>query len=129
LPQPNLSVRYHRDVGDDLMAECLRVIEKGFGMPAFMNDEIIVPALMQLGVQPWDALDYSAIGCVEVAVPGRWGYRCTGMSFLNLMRVFLAALKDDYEGPSGERLRQLIINLAPETQDDIIGRTEHTLSI
>ena len=30
-----------------------------------------------------DAYNYSAIGCVETAVPGKWGYRCTGMSFLN----------------------------------------------
>ena len=30
-----------------------------------------------------DARSYSAIGCVEVAVPGKWGYRCTGMSFSN----------------------------------------------
>lgn len=101
LPQPNLSVRYHRGVSDEFMRECLRVIEKGFGMPAFMNDEIIVPALRRLGVQAQDAQDYSAIGCVEVAVPGRWGYRCTGMSFLNLMRVLLAALNDGLDRRSG----------------------------
>ena len=74
------------------MQRCIRVIEKGFGMPAFKNDEIVVPALMLTrrgdGRTP---CDYSAIGCIEVAVPGKWGYRCTGMSFLNLMRVLLAA--------------------------------------
>ena len=31
-----------------------------------------------------DAYDYSAIGCVETAVPGKWGYRCTGMSLYEL---------------------------------------------
>lgn len=102
LPQPNLSVRYHRGVSDQFMRACIRVIEKGFGMPAFKNDEIVIPALIGLGVETEDAFDYSAIGCIEVAVPGKWGYRCTGMSFLNLMRVLLAALRNGYDSRSGK---------------------------
>jgi len=102
LPQPNLSVRYHRGITKNFMMKCIDVIEKGFGMPALMNDEIIVPSLIGLGVEAEDAYDYSAIGCVEVAVPGKWGYRCTGMSFLNLMRVFLASLNNGYDAYSGK---------------------------
>ena len=102
LPQPNLSVRYHSGVSDSFMAECIRVVQKGFGMPAFKNDEIVVPALIALGVEQDDALSYSAIGCIEVAVPGKWGYRCTGMSFLNLMRVLLAALNNGLDSMSGK---------------------------
>ena len=83
LPQPNLTVRYHSGLSADFMRECVEVIRCGFGMPAFNNDQVIVPSLARLGVHARDALDYSAIGCVEVAVPGKWGYRCTGMSFLN----------------------------------------------
>jgi formate C-acetyltransferase len=58
--------------------------------------------LIGLGVEPEDAYNYSAIGCVEVAVPGKWGYRCTGMSFLNLMRVFLATLNNGHDPYSGK---------------------------
>ena len=100
LPQPNLSVRYHRGLPQEFMARCVEVIGKGFGMPAFNNDEIVVPALMALGVERADAYDYSAIGCIEVAVPGKWGYRCTGMSFLNLARVLLATLRNGYDADS-----------------------------
>jgi formate C-acetyltransferase len=102
LTQPNLSVRYHRNTSDEFMEECISVIEKGFGMPAFNNDEVVIPALLRLGVEREDAYNYSAIGCIEVAVPGKWGYRCTGMSFLNLMRVFLATLNDGRDGMSGK---------------------------
>jgi pyruvate formate-lyase/glycerol dehydratase family glycyl radical enzyme len=102
LPQPNLSVRYHRGMSNEFLAACIRVIQKGFGMPAFNNDEIIIPALMKLGVEKEDAHDYSAIGCIEVAVPGKWGYRCTGMSFLNFPRVLLAALRDGVDSMSGK---------------------------
>lgn len=101
LTQPNLSVRYHRGISEDFMMECVKVIEKGFGMPAFNNDEIVIPSLMKIGVEKEDAYNYSAIGCIEVAVPGKWGYRCTGMSFLNFMRVFLASLNDGYDTQSG----------------------------
>ena len=102
LTQPNLSVRYHRNMGDDFLRACLQVIAKGFGMPAFNNDEVVIPSLINLGVEAEDAYNYSAIGCIEIAVPGKWGYRCTGMSFLNLMRVFLAALNNGRDPTSGK---------------------------
>jgi len=102
LTQPNLSVRFHRSISQEFMMECIRVIEKGFGMPSFNNDEIVVPGLLQLGVEKEDAFNYSAIGCIEIAVPGKWGYRCTGMSFLNLMRVLMTTLYNGLDKPSGK---------------------------
>ncbi len=102
LSQPNLTVRYHSGMSIHFMAECLKVIELGFGMPAFNNDEIVIPEFIRLGVEPADARDYSAIGCIEVAVPGRWGYRVTGMSFLNMMRVLLATMYNGREVVSGK---------------------------
>jgi pyruvate formate-lyase/glycerol dehydratase family glycyl radical enzyme len=97
LTQPNLSVRFHKNISENFMLECVKVIEKGFGMPAFNNDEIVIPSLINIGVEKNDSYNYSAIGCIEIAIPGKWGYRCTGMSFLNFMRVFLAALHDGHD--------------------------------
>ena len=102
LTQPNLSVRFHKNISNEFMMACMRVIEKGFGMPSFNNDEVVIPGLIKLGVEPEDARDYSAIGCIEIAVPGKWGYRCTGMSFLNMMRVFMATLYDGLDKESGK---------------------------
>jgi formate C-acetyltransferase len=106
LTQPNLSVRFHRNISQDFMMECIRVIELGFGMPSFNNDEIVIPGLLKLGVEQVDAFNYSAIGCIEIAVPGKWGYRCTGMSFLNLMRVLMATLYNGLDKPSGKVFRE-----------------------
>jgi formate C-acetyltransferase len=89
-------------MSDHFLMACMNVIEKGFGMPAFNNDEIVIPELIKLGVEQDDAYNYSAIGCIEIAVPGKWGYRCTGMSFLNLMRVFLASMHDGKDVVSGK---------------------------
>ncbi|MGM0432139.1 MAG: glycyl radical protein [Spirochaetota bacterium] len=103
LTQPNLSVRFHKNMDDEFLTACMNVIRKGFGMPAFNNDEIVIPSFIELGVEPEDAYDYSAIGCIEVAVPGKWGYRTTGKHFLNFMRVFLAAMYDGTDPVSGNR--------------------------
>ena len=101
LTQPNLTVRYHRGLSDAFLDQCVEVIKLGFGMPAFNSDEIIIPTMIELGIDPKDAYDFSAIGCVEVAVPGKWGYRCTGMSFLNLMKVLKIALNKGTDPDTG----------------------------
>ena len=104
LPQPNLTVRYHSGLSSEFMRECIEVIRCGFGMPAFNNDEVIIPSFVSLGVKREDAYNYSAVGCVEVAVPGKWGYRCTGMSFLNFPKTLMIALNDGIDIDSGKRV-------------------------
>ena len=103
LPQPNLTVRYHAGLNPDFMNEAIEVMKLGFGMPAFNNDEIIIPSFIEKGVKEQDAYDYSAIGCVETAVPGKWGYRCTGMSYMNFPKVLLIAMNDGIDPSSGKR--------------------------
>ena len=49
LPQPNLSVRYHSGLSPEFMAAASASFEKGFGMPAFKNDQIVIPALVKQG--------------------------------------------------------------------------------
>ncbi len=104
LPQPNLTVRYHAGLSDAFMSEAIEVVKLGFGMPAFNNDEIIIPSFIARGVKEEDAYNYSAIGCVETAVPGKWGYRCTGMSFLNFPKSLLIAMNDGVDPQSGKKL-------------------------
>lgn len=100
--QPNLSVRYHAGMSNDFLDACVQVIRCGFGMPAFNNDEIVIPEFIKLGIEPQDAYDYAAIGCIETAVGGKWGYRCTGMSFINFARVMLASLEGGRDATSGK---------------------------
>lgn len=87
LTQPNVSARFHVGTSDRFLMECARTIRLGFGMPAMFDDEIIIPALLEKGVAPVDAFNYAMDGCVETTVPGKWGYRNTGMSFLNYTKV------------------------------------------
>ena len=43
----------------------------GIGLPAYYNDEVIVPALMSRGLTLEDARDYNIIGCVEPQKSGK----------------------------------------------------------
>ena len=103
LPQPNLTVRYHAGLDKSFFDEAIEVMKLGTGMPAFNNDEIIIPSFMDRGVSEEDAYNYSAIGCVETAVPGKWGYRCTGMSYINLPRLLLTVMNNGVDVTTGRR--------------------------
>lgn len=103
LTQPNLTVRYHKNINKHFFDECVEVMRLGFGMPALNNDEIIIPSFMDWQVKEEDAYNYSAIGCVETAVPGKWGYRCTGMSYINFPRMLLCTMNNGVDLTSNKR--------------------------
>ena len=43
----------------------------GVGLPAYYNDEVIIPALLSRGLTMEDARDYNIIGCVEPQKAGK----------------------------------------------------------
>ncbi len=104
LTQPNVSARIHSGTSDRFLMECAQTIKLGFGMPAMKNDEIIIPALLEKGVTPEDAYNYAIVGCVETAVAGKWGYRVTGMSFLNMLKILEITLNNGTDPKSGLQL-------------------------
>ncbi|MCZ5371271.1 hypothetical protein O5559_27275 [Escherichia coli] len=44
----------------------------------------------------------------KLTVGGKWGYRCTGMSFINFARVMLAALEGGRDATSGSTVNRPI---------------------
>ncbi|MCD6317640.1 glycyl radical protein [Candidatus Aerophobetes bacterium] len=104
LPQPNLSARYHDGCPMNFLIECAKLIRMGFGMPAMFNDEVIVPALLNIGVPVEDARDYAMVGCVTPVVPGKWNHRPTGMTFLNLGKILELALNNGKDPRTGIQL-------------------------
>lgn len=121
LSQPNLTVRYFHGLSDAFMMRCIDVIKLGTGMPAFNNDEVLVDSFRQWGVSLEDARDYSAIGCVESSVPGKWGYRCGGMCFTNLPKMLMCVLGGGKDPVSGFQLpgRQYRHFLQMESFDEL----------
>ncbi|MCL2811009.1 MAG: pyruvate formate-lyase [Clostridia bacterium] len=88
LPEPNLSVRFWEHTPHKLIVESARLIRKGFGMPSMFCDEVCIDAMMTLDIDLETARDYASMGCVEIAIPGKWGHRATGMTYINFAKVF-----------------------------------------
>lgn len=92
LPQPNFTVRLHRETPPDLLSAVVRVIARGNGMPQLLNDELIIPAMLNKGIPLAEARDYIPVGCDEITVSGMWG-RCNG-GYVNLAKALELALTD-----------------------------------
>ena len=69
LPQPSLSIRVWNLTPHSLLVKAASVTREGLGVPAYYNDEVIVPMLMSHGASLEEARDYCIIGCVEPQVP------------------------------------------------------------
>lgn len=85
LPQPSLSIRVWNGTPYDLLIRAAQLTRTGIGLPAYYNDEVIIPSLMNRGVLLEDARNYSIIGCVEPQCPGKtWGWH--DAAFFNMCR-------------------------------------------
>jgi len=68
---PIVSVRLHKSTPEMFIKKACEIIGNGNDMPAFYNDEIIIPALMHVGVSQEDARNYCNDGCIEVYPQGK----------------------------------------------------------
>jgi pyruvate formate-lyase/glycerol dehydratase family glycyl radical enzyme len=87
LTQPNLSIRIHKNSPQDFLMAASFVISQGSGMPQVFNDEVIVPGQLNRGITPDDALNYAAVGCVELSTPGK-ALGWSDAAMFNMARVF-----------------------------------------
>ena len=71
LPQPSLSVRVWNGTPDELPDQSGKLTRTGIGLPAYYNDEVIIPSLMNRGLTLEDARTYNIIGCVEPQKAGK----------------------------------------------------------
>ena len=71
LPQPSLSVRVWNGSSHDLLIRAAELTRTGIGLPAYYNDEVIIPALISRGLTMADAREYNIIGCVEPQKAGK----------------------------------------------------------
>jgi pyruvate formate-lyase/glycerol dehydratase family glycyl radical enzyme len=93
IPQPSLTVRFHRRTPTSFKIRVAEAIRLGTGMPSVFNDEVIIPSLVNRGYELDDAYDYCIIGCVEPSTSGLLGGR-TGGAWLNLTKILEMSLNN-----------------------------------
>ena len=71
LPTPSLSVRVWNGSPHEFLIKAAELTRTGIGLPAYYNDEVIIPALQNRGLSLEDAREYNIIGCVEPQKAGK----------------------------------------------------------
>ena len=96
LPQPSISIRVWNGSPEDLLIKAAALTRLGTGLPAYYNDEIIIPSIMARGLTLEDARDYCIIGCVEpqkAAKTDGWH----DAAFFNMCRPLELAFSNGYD--------------------------------
>ena len=71
LPAPSLSVRVWNGSPHEFLIKAAELTRTGIGLPAYYNDEVIIPALQNRGLSLEDDREYNIIGCVEPQKAGK----------------------------------------------------------
>ncbi len=101
LPQPSLSVRVHATTPQEFLIKAAKLTRTGVGLPAYYNDEVIIPSLLSRGLTMEDARDYNIIGCVEPQKAGKTdGWH--DAAFFNMCRPLELVFSDGVD--AGEQI-------------------------
>jgi len=68
---PNLTMRCHRNTPQKLLSAAYQAISSGTGVPAIYNDEVVCPALENLGIPACDSHRYVMNGCNQIDIQGK----------------------------------------------------------
>lgn len=113
LPAPSFSVRIWNGTPNEFLIKCAELTRTGVGLPAYYNDEVIIPALMSRGVTMEDARDYNIIGCVEPQA----GHKTDGWhdaAFFNMCRPLEMVFSNGVDKG---------VQIAPQTGDVLAMKT------
>ncbi|MDE6169350.1 MAG: pyruvate formate lyase family protein, partial [Acetatifactor sp.] len=111
LPQPSLSIRVWNKSPHALLMKAAELTRTGIGLPAYYNDEVIIPSLLSRGLSLEDARDYNIIGCVEPQKAGKTeGWH--DAAFYNMCRPLELVFSDGWDrgekiGPSTGRVEDM----------------------
>ncbi|MBM4086859.1 MAG: hypothetical protein FJ272_18885, partial [Planctomycetes bacterium] len=71
LLSPRTALRWHRGLSPNLLAATCESIAEGATYPALVNDEAIIPAMVERGIALEHARDYTFVGCGQTYPHGR----------------------------------------------------------
>lgn len=91
LPDPKLLLRVSSDMDYKLMREAVECIATGIGCPLLSNDEVVIPKLLEFGIDVEDAYNYMTSACWEPLIAGK-SFDQNNQSCLNFMIPFQSML-------------------------------------
>ncbi|MFA4835478.1 MAG: pyruvate formate lyase family protein [Dehalococcoidia bacterium] len=83
--QPSIVLRYHPTIDPQLIGRAIDMIRTGIGHPAFINDSVVIPYLLNRGIPLRDARNWTSGGCLQPIIPGKAMQKTNGVAALLLM--------------------------------------------
>lgn len=93
---PNLTMRVHRNTPEKLWKMAAECLGTGIGLPAIYNDEVVCPALEDIGIPDYDSHDYCMNGCNQIDIMGK-SHMGLEDGEVNLGKVLELTLHDGYD--------------------------------
>jgi len=100
---PAVALRFFSGSPRRLWRVAMRCIARGGGMPALVNDDAVIHALVTSGVPLQDARDYAMGGCIEFQISGKSNFGGED-GHINLAKCLELALNDGKCPRTGEIL-------------------------
>lgn len=70
-PDPKTFLRVSRNMPEELLRTAVECLKAKTGSPLFSNDDVVIPALLDFGVEQEDAYSYCVSACWEPLVVGK----------------------------------------------------------
>lgn len=120
LPQPILSVKFHKNTPDKLYEELGRFFfTPGVLTPSLFNDDALFKVLKDHGVDEADLPDYSIAGCQEPLIMGKDNGNTTN-SWLSLPKVLELVLQDGKSEITGTQIGKTREELGYDNNLDLL---------
>lgn len=84
--EPKVLLRINSKTPKDLLELSLNSIVTGIGSPLLANDDVIIPGLIEFGVNPEDACEYVTSACWEPLIGGK-STSLNNMTVLNYLKA------------------------------------------
>ena len=103
LPDPGIGLCVNEHTGSELLHFAAELLADGETHPAIWNDARVISAMLQRGMAPEDARNYTHSTCVELTPIGCSGITITS-PYVNTLQAFLDAFYTFRDGDSEEEL-------------------------
>jgi len=100
--QPSISVRYHQKTPEEFFKKASEVLKTGLGIPAFVNDGVIIPKMLRRGATIREARDY-VTNCIEPEIPGMTDSRAHS-GYVNFGKCIELVFNNGFDPVSGETI-------------------------
>lgn len=100
--QPSISLRYHEKTPPTFLTAACKVVKAGLGIPAFVNDGVVIPKMILRGATLGEARNY-ATNCIEPEIPGMTDSRAHS-GYVNFGKCMELALNDGVDPTTGKQI-------------------------